>query len=409
VSLPDELSDPARALDGIRAAAGRIAAGARRTPIVPSHTVSAGSGAEVHLKLENLQRTGSFKLRGALNKVAQLSRAELDRGLVAASAGNHAQGVALAAQLFGAKATIVMPRATPLVKIQRTEAYGAEVVLCGASWDESQARALELARERGLTPVHPFDDPAVILGQGTVALEILEEVEGLDAIVVPIGGGGLASGVALAVKALAPAVRVIGVQAEGASAMASSLRAGAPVVVERPDTIADGIRVGSVGEITFEIVRRFVDECVTVTDAEIVDAALQTIEKSRVVAEPAGVAAIAALLAGKLHGAERVCAIVSGGNVDPNLLARMIESGLAAAGRYHLVRLRLRDAPGELARALQIVGETGCNVLEVVHYRAGWKIPIGVVDVEILFETRRAGQGRELEASLRERAFEVRA
>jgi len=409
VTLPAELSDPARALPEIRAAAARIASGARRTPTVPSHTFSAGSGCEVHLKLENLQRTGSFKLRGALNKVMQLSAADLHRGLIAASAGNHAQGVALAAQLAGAKATIVMPRQTPLVKIQRTEAYGAEVVLHGASWDESQARALELARERGLTPVHPFDDPAVILGQGTVALEILEDVPGLDAIVVPIGGGGLASGVALAAKALAPSVRVIGVQAEGANAMARSLRAGAPVVVERPETIADGIRVGSVGERTFELVRRFVDECVTVTDAEIVDAGLQTIEKSRVVAEPAGVAGIAALLAGKLAGAKRVCAIVSGGNVDPNLLARVIESELAAAGRYHLVRLRLRDVPGELARALQLVGETGCNVLEVVHYRAGWKIPIGVVDVEILLETRRPGQGRELEASLRERSFEVRA
>jgi threonine dehydratase len=407
MTLPPELREPARALPAIRAAAERIASGARRTPMVYSYTFSEGAGCEVHLKLENLQRTGSFKLRGALNKVGQLSRPALDSGLVAASAGNHAQGVALAARLAGARATIVMPRETPLVKIQRTEAYGAEVVLHGASWDESQARALELAADTGATPVHPFDDPDVILGQATVGLEILEEVPDLDAIVVPIGGGGLASGIALAVKALAPKVRVIGVQAEGAAAMVRSFRSGSAVVVERPETIADGIRVGTVGERTFEIVRRLVDDCVTVSDAEIVDAALQAIEKSKVVAEPAGVVGIAALLAGRLSGAQRVCAVVSGGNVDPNLLARMIESGLAAAGRIHLVHLRMRDLPGELARVLALLGDTGCNVLEVVHYRAGWKVPIGVVDVEILLETRRAGQGKELDDMLTERGYEA--
>jgi threonine dehydratase len=407
MTLPPELREPARALPAIRAAAERIASGARRTPMVYSYTFSEGAGCEVHLKLENLQRTGSFKLRGALNKVGQLSRSALDSGLVAASAGNHAQGVALAARLAGARATIVMPRETPLVKIQRTEAYGAEVVLHGASWDESQARALELAADTGATPVHPFDDPDVILGQATVGLEILEEVPDLDAIVVPIGGGGLASGIALAVKALAPKVRVIGVQAEGAAAMVRSFRSGSAVVVERPETIADGIRVGTVGERTFEIVRRLVDDCVTVSDAEIVDAALQAIEKSKVVAEPAGVVGIAALLAGRLSGAQRVCAVVSGGNVDPNLLARMIESGLAAAGRIHLVHLRMRDLPGELARVLALLGDTGCNVLEVVHYRAGWKVPIGVVDVEILLETRRAGQGKELDDMLTERGYEA--
>lgn len=392
----------------VRAAAGVIAPHVLRTPNVFSHGFGASAGCEVWLKLENLQRTGSFKLRGALNKVHTLGSAAREHGLVAASAGNHAQGLALAARLEGASATIVMPRATPINKVQRTEQHGATVVLHGESFDEAHAHARELERREGLLFVHPFDDLDVIAGQGTLGLEILEEVPGLDAIVLPIGGGGLAAGVALAVKALAPRVRVIGVQASGADAMARSFRAGERVTVERTRTFADGIRVGQVGELTFELVRRHVDAVVTVDDAELAEAVVRAMDEGKLVAEMAGVAGLAALLHGKVAGAKRVCALVSGGNVDLNLLARIIESGLSSSGRYHLVRLRLADVPGELAQVLSVISEAEGNVLEVQHYRAGWKVPIGSTDIEVLVETRRAGQGAAIDAALSARGFEVR-
>lgn len=403
----NDLSDPQRTLERIRSAARVIGPHVRHTPTVYSYTFSESAGCEVYLKLENMQRTGSFKVRGALNKVESLSAEQRGRGLVAASAGNHAQGVALAARLCGARATIVMPESTPLIKIQRTEGYGGDVVLQGATYDDAQLRAREIASERGATLVHPFDDADVIFGQGTIGLEVLDEVKDLDTIVVPIGGGGLISGIALAVKALAPHVRIIGVQAAGSASMVRSFEAGRKITLDRPETIADGIRVGTPGDLTFDVVRRHVDECVTVEDREITDAVVQTMEKSKVVAETGGVPAIAALIAGKIHGARRVCAIVSGGNIDLNLLARIIESGLAGSGRYHLVRLHLCDVPGQLSTVLDCLTESQSNVLDVQHYRAGWKVPLGFVDVEILVETRRAGDGAQIDAKLRERGFLV--
>jgi threonine dehydratase len=327
---------------------------------------------------------------------------------VAASAGNHAQGVALAARLLGAEATIVMPEATALNKIRRTEGYGASIVLHGASWDESQARAEVVARERGATLVHPFDDPLVIEGQGTVGLEIVEDLPDVGTVVVPIGGGGLAAGVALALAAARPDVRVIGVQAAGAAAMARSLERGERIAESHPTTIADGIRVGTPGARTFEILRAYLERVVTVSDDEITDAVVQTLEKSKVVAETAGVAAIAALgRALDFRPDERVCAIVSGGNIDLNVLARIIESGLARQGATHLVALRVPDVPGQLHQVLAIVAETRCNILDVQHYRAGWQVPVGSVDVEILIETRHPGQGAEVEERLRSRGFRV--
>ncbi|MBK7643040.1 MAG: threonine ammonia-lyase [Planctomycetes bacterium] len=397
------------ALERIRAAAERIRPHARRTPTVYSYTFSESSGSDVWLKLENLQRTGSFKLRGALNKILLLEPSERARGLVAASAGNHAQGVALAARISGASATIVMPRGTPLNKVQRTEGYGAQVLLEGESYDESQAAATALAAARGATLVHPFDDPHVIEGQGTVALEILEEVPDLDTLVVPIGGGGLICGIALALKALAPQVRLVGVQASGAAPMVHSFASKQRETVDSPRTIADGIRVGAPGEHTLPLVLRLVDECVSVDEPEIAEAVFQTLEKSKLVAEPAGVVAIAALVAGKVCGAKKVCALVSGGNIDLNLLARFIENGLSNAGRYHLLKLRLADTPGELSRVLALLGSAHCNVLDVQHYRSGWKVPLGAVDVEILLETRRADHGREVERELAAHGFEVHA
>jgi threonine dehydratase len=399
-----------RAAEGrIRLAAHAIGTYLRRTPTVYSYTFSESAGCQVYLKLENLQRTGSFKLRGALWKILSLSEAERARGLVAASAGNHAQGVALAARLLGSHATVVMPEATALNKIRRTEGYGAEVELHGASWDAAQARAEELAGARGFTLVHPFDDERVIEGQGTVGLEILEDLPELDIVVVPVGGGGLAAGLALAIKAARPEVRMVGVQAAGAAAMAESIARGERVVHPRPATIADGIRIGAPGRRTFAFVREHLDEVVTVSDDEITDAVVQTLEKSKVVAETAGVAAMAALASGKLAvGPEtRVCAVVSGGNIDLNLLARLIESGLARAGATHLVEARLPDRPGELAKVVSSLAETRCNILDVQHYRAGWQVPVGFVDVAVLIETRHPGQGAEVEELLRARGFVV--
>jgi len=399
-------SERERAAERIRLAAREIGSYLRRTPTVYSYTFSESAGCSVHLKLENLQRTGSFKLRGALWKILSLPAAERARGLVAASAGNHAQGVALAARLLGASATIVMPESTALVKIRRTEGYGAHVVLHGATWDVSQEHATQLARESGATPIHPFDDPLVIEGQGTVGLEILEDLPHVEVVVVPIGGGGLVAGIALAIKAARPDVRIVGVQAEGAPAMARSLREGRVVRVP-PATMADGIRVGAPGQRTFEVVRELVDDVVTVSEEEIGEAVVQTLEKSKIVAETAGVVAVAALASGKvaLGPGTEVCAVVSGGNIDLNLLARLIEYGLASQGSTHLLQLRVLDVPGQLFGVLELLAETRCNVLDVQHYRAGWKVPVGYVDVEILIETRTPGQGPEIERRLAERGF----
>jgi len=402
-----QTADLRRAEGRIRLAAQALAPYLRRTPSVYEYTLGESAGCHVHLKLENLQRTGSFKLRGALWKILSLSDQERARGLMAASAGNHAQGVALAARLLGCSATIVMPESTALLKIRRTEGYGAEVVLHGTSWDASQARAEELAQARGATLVHPFDDPLIIEGQGTVGLEVLEDLPDASVVVVPIGGGGLIGGMALAIKALRPEVRMIGVQAQGAAAMAASFREKQRVVTSRPETIAEGIRVGAPGRLTFELVRDLVDQVVTVSDDEISEAVVQTLEKSKVVAETAGVVAMAALANRKIEVAPEthVCAVVSGGNIDLNVLARLIENGLANQGATHLLELRVSDVPGQLVQVLGILAETRCNILDVQHYRAGWKVPVGFVDVEVLVETRHPGQGPELEALLLSRGF----
>jgi threonine dehydratase len=397
-----------QSLAHLRNAAELIAPFIRRTPSVYSHTLSDSTGLDVFLKLENLQRTGSFKARGAINKVLALDKSTLARGLVAASAGNHAQGVALAAKIAGTRAVIVMPEATPIIKVQRTESYGADVVLFGANFDAAQAHAAGVAAERGATLVHPFDDPWIVAGQGTCGLEIVDETPDLDAVVVPIGGGGLISGVALAIKALSPKTRVIGVQAAGAAPMVQSFRTGQRTRVTNPTTIADGIRVGYVGDVTFEVVRRYVDECVTVEEDEIVDAVLQSMEKSKLVAETAGVPGIAAILAGKVKNAKRVLTIVSGGNIDLNLIARIVENGLERAGRTHNVRLRTTDTPGRLVDILGVIAANQCNVLDVQHYRAGFKVPLGMVDLDILVETRKAGAGELVDEALRARGYQIR-
>ncbi len=398
---------PETALPEIRRAAERLAPYIRRTPTIYSHNLSEQTGLDVFLKLENLQRTGAFKIRGALNKVLGLPQSVLGRGLVAASAGNHAQGVALAAKLVGTRATIVMPVSTPILKVQRTEGYGAEVVLSGTNYDAAQAVATELARERGATLIHPFDDVEILIGQGTTGLELIEDAESLEAVVVPIGGGGLCAGMALAIKACSPRTRVIGVQASGASPTVQAFLSGRPERVAAPFTIADGIKVGVTGKITLDIIQRVVDECITVEEDELVDAVVQTMEKSKVVAEAAGVAGVAAILARKITGAQRVATVISGGNIDLNLFARILENGLDRAGRTHHARVRVADLPGQLAKLVGIVAENDCNIIDVQHLRAGWQVPLGFVDIDLVVETRRADAGLKLEAALRVAGFQV--
>jgi threonine dehydratase len=300
-----------------------------------------------------------------------------------------------------------MPLATALIKVRRTEGYGAAVVLHGQSYDEAQAEALRLAASEGRTLIHPFDDFDVMAGQGTVSLELLAQVPAVDTVVVPVGGGGLIAGMAYALKALRPEVRLVGVQAAGSAPVVASLAAGRRVTMDDPRTIADGIRVGSPGEQTLPIIRALVDEVVTVEEAEITDAVVQTLLMSKVVAEAAGVAGVAALLSGKVRGGKIICAVLSGGNIDLNLLGRMIESGLAQQGFYHLAVVRLVDAPGQLQRVVDVLRETKSNIVDVQHHRAGWKVPVGYVDVEVLAETRHPGQGGEIDRRLRAAGLEL--
>ncbi len=391
----------------ILSARARLAPYLRATPAILSHTFSKTAEREVVLKLENLQRTGSFKIRGALNKILSLPEAAREQGLVAASAGNHAQGVALAAQQLGVPATVVMPTATAMIKVRRTEQYGARVVLFGRNWNEAQAKALELEAEHGWTAVHPFDDYDVIEGQGTLGLELVDEVEGLEAVVVPVGGGGLLAGVAAAIKHEHPDIRVYGIQAEGADPMVRSFHSGTPETVASPTTIAEGIRVGTVGRHTFPMIRELVDDMITVSDEDITDAIIVTMERISIVAETAAVVGIAALAADRIPGSGRVCAVISGGNIDLSSLGRLIETGLTRAGFYRPVRVRIEDLPGALRAVLDVFAEGKTNVLDVWHHRTGWRIPIGFVDVEILAETKTVRQGDEIVALLRAKGYEV--
>ena len=398
-------------LDQIQRAAERLAPYIRETPAVYSYTFSESTGADVHLKLENLQRTGSFKVRGALNKVLQLTDDERARGLVAASAGNHAQGVALAAQLAGCTAKIVMPTSTAITKVERTRGYGAEVVLHGATYDEAAALALELVETEGRIPVHPFDDWDIIRGQGTVGVEVARQVPDVRSVVLPIGGGGLIAGVAMALKARAARegrpIDVIGVQAEGASPMVQSIQEGEKRVVENPRTLAEGIRVGKVGERTFEVVRALVDRTLTVSEDEIARGVVELVEMNRVVAEAAAVTPIAALVARRVRAEGPLVAIISGGNIDLSLLGRLIESGLSQRGNLHRIQLRVDDEPGTLRRVLAAVEAVRGNILDVRHDRAGWKVPVGAVELDLLVELRRGDLGREVEAALVREGFQI--
>ena len=345
-------------------------------------------GAQVFLKCENLQRTGSFKIRGAYVRIARLTDEERARGVVAASAGNHAQGVALAATLTGATSKIFMPTGAPLPKIAATKAYGAQIELTGLTVDDALVAAAAYAAETGAVLIHPFDHPDVIAGQGTVGLEVVEAVPRVRTVVVCTGGGGLVSGIAAAVKRLDPTIRVVAVQAEAAAAFPQSLAAGHPVPLESMATIADGIAVARPGDLTLRHVAALVDDVVTVSEEALSRALLLCLERAKLVVEPAGAAAVAAINEQPGAFEPPVVAVLSGGNMDPVLLMRVIRHGMIAAGRYLSLRLRIPDHPGELARLLGLLADAGANVLDVEHQRTGPKLDLDEVEVALQLETR---------------------
>ncbi|MFI6261981.1 threonine ammonia-lyase, partial [Micromonospora sp. NPDC051006] len=394
-------------LADVQAARELLAGVTRTTPLEPSRPLSAVLGGPTWLKCENVQRAGSYKVRGAYVRISRLSAEERARGVVAASAGNHAQGVALAAGLVGTHATVFMPVGAPLPKVAATKGYGAQIELVGATVDESLVAAQTFAERTGAVLIHPFDHPDVIAGQGTVALEILEQCPDVRTIVTGVGGGGLVSGIAVAAKALRPDVRVIGVQAAGAAAYPPSLLAGEPVRLPAFSTIADGIAVGRPGDLTFSHVRKLVDEVVTVSEEDISRALLMLLERSKQVVEPAGAVGVAALLAGSVQVETPVVAVLSGGNIDPLLLLRVIEHGLAAAGRYLRLTVRCSDRPGQLASLLGEIAEHRANVVDVEHQRANPHLHLGEVEVALSVETRGVQHSDTLISALRASGYQV--
>src|SRR5688572_6394368 len=377
------------------------------TPMEESRWLSALVGGPVSLKCENLQRTGSFKSRGAFVRISRLSAEERAKGVVAASAGNHAQGVALAASTLGISSTVFMPEGAPIPKEKATRGYGADVVFHGRYLEDSLARAREFADETGAVLIHPFDHVDIVAGQGTLGLEVLEQAPDVRTVLVPTGGGGLLAGVAIAVKALRPDVRVVGVQAEGAAAYPGSLAAGRPVPLESMSTMADGIAVGRPGDITFAAVRDHVDEVVTVSEESLSRALLALVERAKQVVEPAGAAAVAALLDNPTGFETPAVAVLSGGNIDPLLLSKVIRHGLAAAGRYLYLRVNIPDVPGGLASLLGEVGAEGANVLEVAHERFSPSLTVIDVEVRVLLETRGEPHAEHLKERLREHGYRV--
>ncbi|MDQ0992738.1 threonine ammonia-lyase [Streptomyces sp. V3I7] len=394
-------------LDDVRGAQKMLTGVARVTAMEGSRHLSQLVGAPVHLKCENLQRTGSFKLRGAYVRIAGLLPEERAAGVVAASAGNHAQGVALASSLLGVHSTVFMPKGAPLPKISATREYGAEVRLHGDVVDETLAAAREYADRTGAVFIHPFDHPDIIAGQGTVGLEILEQCPEVGTIVVGMGGGGLAAGIAVAVKALRPDVRIVGVQAAGSAAYPPSLAAGRPVSIEHPVTMADGIKVGRPGDVPFGIVESLVDEVRTVTEDELSAALLLCLERAKLVVEPAGAGPVAALLIDPGAFPGPVVAVLSGGNVDPVLLQRVLRHGMAAQGRYLAVRLRLPDSPGALAEMLGVLSVADANVLDVSHVRTDPRLGLTEAEVELHLETKGPEHCTEVAHALREAGYTV--
>lgn len=377
------------------------------TPMELSRWLSTKIGGPAWLKCENLQRTGSFKVRGAYVRIARLSEEERARGVVAASAGNHAQGVALAAQLLGLTATVFMPQGAPIPKERATKGYGAEVIFEGKVLEETLAAARRFAEETGAVLIHPFDHLDVIAGQGTLGLEVLEQVPDARTVLVPTGGGGLLAGVAAAIKLQRPDVRVIGIQAAGAAAYPDSLASGRPVALKEMKTMADGIAVGLPGELTFAAVRDYCDEIRTVSEELLSRALLTLVERAKLVVEPAGAAAVAALMDAPRDFEAPVVAILSGGNIDPLLLGKVIRHGMAATGRYLNLEITIRDVPGGLAQLLAEIGASEANVLEVMHERISPRLLLDEVEVQLHLETRGAEHSAAVVERLRDRGYRI--
>lgn len=377
------------------------------TPMQGSRELSTMAGGPVRLKLENLQRTGSFKTRGAYLRLSRLSEAERAAGVVAASAGNHAQGVALSAQLLGIKATVFMPEGAPIPKVNATRGYGAEVVFHGQYLEHSIAAARVFAEETGAIFIHPFDHVDVVTGQGTCGLEVVEQAPDLKTVLIPTGGGGLLAGMAIAIKTLRPDVRVVGVQAEGAAAYPVSLAKGEPVQLNVMNTMADGIAVGRPGDITFAAVRDYVDDIVTVSESSLAKALLSLVERAKQVVEPAGAAAFAAMMDRPTAYATPAVVVLSGGNVDPLLLGKVIRFGMASAGRYLTLRVTIPDLPGGLATLLTDLAAAGANVLEVEHERISPVLNLHEVEVRLQLETRGLAHADGLVATLTERGYRI--
>ncbi|MFZ9886518.1 MAG: threonine ammonia-lyase [Myxococcota bacterium] len=379
------------------------------TPLRPSEGLSRLVGAAVSLKLENHQHTGSFKSRGALNRLLTLDPELRRNGVVAASAGNHAQGVAYHATRLQIRSTIVMPLGTPLAKVKRTQDYGAEVVLHGATYEEALARAQQITEERQAVYLHGFDDDYIIAGQGTLGLELVEQNPYASVVVLPVGGGGLIAGVALALKTVNPSVRIVGVEVSGAPSMQRAIENGGPVTIIPERTLAEGIAVGRVGQRCYEICRDHVDAWVNVEEDEVARAILYLLEQEKTVAEGAGAAAVAALLAGKVEVApkSKVIAVVSGGNIDVNMISRIIERGLVESGRLYRCRVTVPDRPGSLATMLRVIADLQANVLEVQHERAFLRGSLGRVTIETVVETKGHEHCRELVTALEGKGFVV--
>lgn len=399
--MSQQLTAPEVSLAQVQEARARIRNHVYYSPCVRSAELSRRTGQEIYLKLDNLQRTGAFKERGALNKILTLSDDEKRRGVIAASAGNHAQAVAYHATDRGIQAQIVMPLMTPLVKVSATRGYGAEVVLHGANYDEACAEAMRRSNEMGLTFLHPFDDAAVIQGQGTIGLEILEQAPWIEAIVVPIGGGGLISGLACAVKECNPKVRIIGVQTDRLPSMLRAVEAGHPVTLAAEATVADGIAVRRAGDLTLQLVQRYVDEIVTVDEEEIANAILVLLEREKTLAEGAGAAALAAVLQRKSSlRNERTAVLVCGGNIDVSLLAKIIERGLVKDGRRTRMRIHLSDRPGALHHLTKIIADLGANIVQTQHDRAYYGVNLGDTVIDFTLETRGAAHIADIKETL---------
>jgi threonine dehydratase len=388
-------------LADVQAARERLRGAIYYSPCPHSQMLSALTGQQVYLKLENLQMTGSFKERGALNRIAMLTPEQAARGVVAASAGNHAQGVAYHATARGIRALIVMPLATPLVKVTATRGFGAEVVLHGANYDEACEEAMRLCTAGGMTFIHPFDDASVMAGQGTIGLELLEQVPQLEAVVVPIGGGGLIGGIACAIKESRPEIRIVGVQTSRLPSMVAARAEGHPVTIEPSTTIADGIAVRRAGDVTYPVVARYVDEIVTVDEDEIASAILVLLEREKTLAEGAGATALAALLQKKttLVGAH-TAVLVCGGNIDVTLLSRIIERGLVQDGRLIRLRIHLLDKPGALAELTLLIAKYRANIVDTLYNRAYYGVNLGDTTIDITLETRGPQQVAELREAM---------